>query len=158
MQCGYRLGERVPLIDEHDIFRLDRHRGTREDQTSAEAHLHTENLPIDGDSTSQPAPNARPVMRAKPLAESVARGFAGVMDEEGRRSIGCREDFHDRDFERSGPVLKQQHEEKFTPIHDYTHRLRSSVRYWTASERCFGSRSSAPSRSAIVLETFKMRS
>jgi len=98
MQCGYRLGERVPLIDEHDIFRLDRHRGTREDQTSAKAHLHTENLAIDGDSTSQPAPNARPVMRAKPLAESVARGFAGVMDEEGRRSIGCREDFHDRDF------------------------------------------------------------
>ena len=92
------LANGLPLIDEHDIFRMDRHRGRREDQTSAEAHLHTENLAIDGDSTSQPAPNARPVMRAKPLAESVARGFAGVMDEEGRRSIGCREDFHDRDF------------------------------------------------------------
>ena len=92
------LANGLPLIDEHDIFRMDRHRGTREDQTSAEAHLHTENLAIDGDSTSQPARNARPVMRAKPLAESVARGFAGVMDEEGRRSIGCREDFHDRDF------------------------------------------------------------
>src|SRR5439155_17476289 len=59
------LANGLPLIEEHDIFRMDRHRGTREDQTSAEAHLHTENLAIDGDSTSQPAPNARPVMRAK---------------------------------------------------------------------------------------------
>src|SRR5438093_8521019 len=66
------LANGLPLIDEHDIFRMDRHRGTREDQTSAEAHLHTEHLAIDGDSTSQPAPNARPVMRAKPLGRSNA--------------------------------------------------------------------------------------
>jgi len=77
---------------------MDRRRGTREDQTSAEAHLHTENLAIDRDSTSQPARNARPVIRAKPLAESVACRFVGVMDEKGRGSVGCREDFHDRDF------------------------------------------------------------
>jgi len=77
MQCRYRLGERVPLIDEHDIFRMDRRRGTREDQTSAEAHLHTENLPINCGSASQPARNARPVMRAKPLAESIGLGFVG---------------------------------------------------------------------------------
>ena len=98
MRYKYRLANGLPLIDNQDIFRMDRRRGTREDQTSAEAHLHTENLAADCDSTSQPARNARPVIRAKPLAESVARGFAGVMDEKGRGSVGCREDFHDRDF------------------------------------------------------------
>ena len=98
MRYKYRLANGLPLIDNQDIFRMDRRRGTREDQTSDEAHLHTENLAIDRDSTSQPARNARPVIRAKPLAESIACRFVGVMDEKGRGSSGSREDFHDRDF------------------------------------------------------------
>src|SRR2546428_12108680 len=44
------------------------------------------------------------------------------------------------------------------PLVAHNHRFRSSVRYCTASDRCFGARSSVPSRSAIVRATFKMRS
>ena len=98
MRYKYRLANGLPLIDNQDIFRMDRRRGTREDQTSAEAHLHTEDAAIGGCSIVEPTGHALAVMPAKPLAESVARGFVGVMDEQGRRSIGCREDFHHRDF------------------------------------------------------------
>src|SRR5262249_170637 len=40
----------------------------------------------------------------------------------------------------------------------HIHIFRSRVRYWTASERCLGARFSAPSMSATVRATFKMRS
>src|SRR6185295_501349 len=40
----------------------------------------------------------------------------------------------------------------------HTHRFRSRVRYWTASDKCFGARSSSPARSASVLETFRILS
>src|SRR5205823_4472796 len=40
----------------------------------------------------------------------------------------------------------------------YVHKFRSSVRYWIASLMCCAAMLSAPSRSAIVRATFKMRS
>jgi hypothetical protein len=40
----------------------------------------------------------------------------------------------------------------------YDQYERSSVRYWIASLKCYGAISSAPSRSAIVRATFRIRS
>ncbi|PYS15524.1 MAG: hypothetical protein DMG15_04760 [Acidobacteria bacterium] len=77
----------MALIDNHDILRTNCHWRSRKDQSASEAHSHPENPPFDCYSISQPARNPRAVMGAEPFAESGACGFAGVMDEEGRRSI-----------------------------------------------------------------------
>jgi len=47
--------------------------------------------------------------------------------------------------------------EKLATLH-HAHRFLSKVRYWTASERCFGERASSPVRSAIVRATLRIRS
>ena len=49
-----------------------------------------------------------------------------------------------------------RHSEGNPPPH--CHRFRSSVRYWIASITCGGRMFASPARSAIVRETFRIRS
>ena len=82
------------LINDQNIFRTNCDRRSRQNQSAAEAHLHTKNTTCDCCSASQPASDAPAIIRAKPFTESVACGFGGVMDQKGGRSIGTRENFH----------------------------------------------------------------
>src|SRR6059036_4369359 len=88
-----------------------------EDQSPPEAHLHPENSGIDCCSIAQAARDTGAVVPAKPFTESLTHRFAGVMHEQSRRPIGCREDFHHFDFNRGRPILKHPSQKELTAIH-----------------------------------------
>src|SRR4051812_10253802 len=93
-------------IDAHNVFGVNWDRRTRQYQSATEAHLHSENPPLDCCSISQPAGDARAIMQAEPFTERVTPGFVAVMDEKRGRSIGTRENFHHFHFKRIRSALK----------------------------------------------------